>query len=109
MPRRSDLGTGERFLVGSGTPASFLRMARVLPDGLGERAAKVPARELTPEEAREGARTDPALREAASRLGEMPLPRTDKPRAALGWTTRSVRTTVLETAESLFRLGLVEA
>ncbi|MFF3254670.1 hypothetical protein ACFYWP_27465 [Actinacidiphila glaucinigra] len=100
---------GERFLVGSGTPTSFLRMARVLAEGLGERAAKVPARELTPEEVREGTRTDPALREAASRLGEMPVLRTDKARAVLGWEPRSVRTTVLETAESLFRLGLVEA
>ncbi|MEU1541939.1 hypothetical protein ABZ461_28290 [Actinacidiphila glaucinigra] len=40
---------------GSGTPTSFLRMARVLAEGPGERAAKVPARELTPEEVREGA------------------------------------------------------
>ncbi|MFF7678026.1 hypothetical protein [Actinacidiphila glaucinigra] len=99
---------GEGFL-GSGTPTSFLRMARVLAEGLGERAAKVPARELTPEEVRESARTDPALREAASRLGEMPVLRRDKARAVLGWETRSVLTTVLETAEGLFRLGPVEA
>ncbi|MFF7209733.1 SDR family oxidoreductase [Streptomyces sp. NPDC008238] len=99
---------GERFLVGSGTPTSSLGMARVLAEGLGERAAKVPARELSAEEVRAGARTDPALREAASRLGEMPVLRTDKARAVLGWAPRPVRTTVLETAESLFRLGLVE-
>lgn len=39
----------------------------------------------------------------------MPVLRTDKARAVLGWEPRSVRTTVLETAESLFRLGPVEA
>ncbi|MFE2540407.1 NAD-dependent epimerase/dehydratase family protein [Actinacidiphila glaucinigra] len=100
---------GERFLIGSGTATSLHGMARVLAEGLGERAVKVPARELTPEEVREGARTDPALREAASQLGRVPVLRTDKARAVLGWAPRAVETTVLETAESLFRLGLVEA
>lgn len=99
---------GERFLIGSGTATSFYGMARVLAEGLGERAAKVPARELTPEEVREGARTDPALREAESQLGKVPVLRTDKARAVLGWEPRPVEATVLDTAESLFRLGLVE-
>ncbi|MEU0185976.1 aldehyde reductase [Streptomyces sp. NPDC006207] len=100
---------GERFLIGTGTATSLYAMARILAEGLGERAAKAPARELTPEEVREGARTDPALREAAGRLGKVPVLRTDKARAVLGWEPRSVETTVLDTAGSLFRLGLVEA
>ncbi|MER6695411.1 NAD-dependent epimerase/dehydratase family protein [Streptomyces minutiscleroticus] len=98
---------GERFLVSSDTAISFLRMAALLAEHLGERAARVPTRELTADQVREAARTDPALREAAGQLGKVPVLRTDKARAVLGWHPRDVATTLVDTAESLYDLGLV--
>ncbi|MFD1661705.1 SDR family oxidoreductase [Streptomyces caeni] len=98
---------GERFLAGSGEAISFLQMARMLADGLGERAARVPTMELSAEQVREAARTDPALRETAGRLGEVPRLDTGKARSVLGWAPRDTATTIVDTAESLFRLGLV--
>ncbi|MEV4564679.1 aldehyde reductase [Nonomuraea sp. NPDC049419] len=99
---------GERFLVSSGEAISFLGMANILVEHLGERAARVPVRELTAEQLREGARTNPALREALSQLGKIPVLRTDKARKLLGWRPRNVVTTIVDTAESLFRHGLID-
>lgn len=100
---------GERFLVSGGEAISFLRMANILAEHLGERAARVPAQELTAEQLREGARTNPAFREALSQLGKIPVLRTDKARKILGWQPRDVVTTIVDTAESLFRRGLVNS
>ncbi|MDN3351957.1 aldehyde reductase [Actinomadura sp. DC4] len=94
---------GERFLACGGEAVSFLQMARTLAENLGPAAAKVPAHELTAE----AVRADPALREAAGRLGEVPVLRTDKARDVLGWAPRDPETTIVETARSLIRLGLV--
>lgn len=93
---------GERFLAG-GETISFLRMAQILSENLGDRAARVPTRELSAEQVR----TDPALREAAARLGQVPVLDTGKARAVLGWEPRDASTTIVDTAKSLFRLGLV--
>ncbi|MEV1246447.1 hypothetical protein ACIBO2_20640 [Nonomuraea sp. NPDC050022] len=83
-------------------------MANILAEQLGERAARVPTQELTAEQVREGARTDPALRDALSQLGKVPVLHTDKARKVLGWAPRDVVTTVVDTAESLFRQGLID-
>ncbi|WAL69380.1 aldehyde reductase [Amycolatopsis cynarae] len=100
---------GHRFLADSGETFSFLRIARVLAAKLGDAAAKVPTRELTADEVRAAARDNPALREAAGRLGLIPVVRTERARTVLGWMPRDPETTIVETAESLIRLGLVDA
>ncbi|WP_433513632.1 SDR family oxidoreductase [Nonomuraea sp. CA-143628] len=99
---------GERFLVSGDDAISFLQMANILAEKLGERAARVPTQELTAEQVREGARTNPALRDALSQLGKVPVLHTDKARKVLGWAPRDVVTTVVDTAESLFRQGLID-
>lgn len=98
---------GQRFLAGSEKPLGYLRLAEILADRLGERAARVPRRELTPGEVRAAAATDPAMREVASRLGQAPILDTRKARTLLGWTPRPAEETIADTAESLFALGLV--
>ncbi|RAY11902.1 aldehyde reductase [Actinomadura craniellae] len=98
---------GERFLAGSGTSISFLQMARILAEHLGERAARVPTRELTADQVRQAARTDPSLRESVSQLGRVPQLNTAKARTMLGWTPRDPVATIIDTAESLYALGLV--
>lgn len=47
------------------------------------------------------AETTPALREAVSRLGRIPVIDTTKARTVLGWTPRTVETTIADTADSL--------
>lgn len=83
---------GERFLAAAGRSISFLEMARMLG---------VAAEELTPDQVRAAAETDPAMREAAGRLGRVPVIRTEKARSVLGWRSRPVEETVADTARSL--------
>ncbi|GLY37895.1 dihydroflavonol-4-reductase [Amycolatopsis sp. NBRC 101858] len=90
---------GERFLAASGKAISFLELARILAETVGGDA--LPTRELTAEEVRAAAETDPAMREAAGRLGRVPVIRTDKARTVLGWRSRPVAETVADTARSL--------
>ncbi|MGW1882496.1 hypothetical protein [Streptomyces sp. NPDC001970] len=99
---------GERFLASSGDAISFLQMAHILAEHLGESAARVPGQELTDAQVREAARSNPALRESLSRLGRVPVLRTEKARSVLGWEPRDPVTTIVETAESLIRTGLVD-
>ncbi len=88
---------GERFLAAAGEAISFLDLARILAAS----GHDVTATELTAEQVRAAAGTDPAMREAAARLGRVPVIRTDKARNVLGWRSRPVEETVADTARSL--------
>ncbi|MFJ7217908.1 NAD-dependent epimerase/dehydratase family protein [Amycolatopsis sp. NPDC098790] len=88
---------GERFLAAAGEAISFLGMARILAAS----GYDVTTTELTAEQVRAAAETDPAMREAAARLGRVPVIRTDKARSVLGWRSRPVEETVADTARSL--------
>lgn len=98
---------GERFIGVSGKSISFLDMAKMLARHLPSLADRVPARELNNEEVREGAKTEPALREAAVLGGQVPVISNDKARTVLGWRPRPVETTITDTADSLIKLGVV--
>ncbi|WP_030451356.1 hypothetical protein [Herbidospora cretacea] len=54
---------GERFIAVGGPATSFSEMARILARHLPALAGRLPGVELTDEQTREGARTDPAVRE----------------------------------------------
>ncbi|MFJ9786161.1 NAD-dependent epimerase/dehydratase family protein [Amycolatopsis sp. NPDC101161] len=88
---------GERFLAAAGESISFLGLARIL----AESGHAVTTTEMTAEQVRAAAETDPALREAAARLGRVPVIRTTKARTVLGWRPRPVEETVADTARSL--------
>lgn len=88
---------GERFLAAAGESISFLGLARIL----AENGHAVSTTELTAEQVRAAAETDPAMREAAARLGRVPVVRTTKARTVLGWRPRPVGETVADTARSL--------
>ncbi|MZD03540.1 NAD-dependent epimerase/dehydratase family protein [Streptomyces sp. SID5785] len=98
---------GERFLACGGEAVSFLGIARVLAEHLGDAAARVPARELTVAELRAAAQEDPRLRDAVRQAGRVPVIRTDKARRLLGWSPRAVGATLVDTATSLIGHGLV--
>ncbi|SNY37472.1 NAD-dependent epimerase/dehydratase family protein [Paractinoplanes atraurantiacus] len=100
---------GERFIGVGGPAISFFEMGRTLARHLPAFADRVPSAELTDEQVREAARTDPALREAAGLRGQIPLISNDKARRMLGWRPRDVATTITDTADSLLSLGVVRS
>ncbi len=97
---------GERFIAASG----FFWMkdiASMLKQELGESARKVPSIPLPDFLVRIFAMFDPVLRGRLFELGKRRLVSSEKARQKLGWTTRPVRDTVVETARSLQAQGLV--
>ncbi|MFF2383137.1 SDR family oxidoreductase [Streptomyces sp. NPDC058108] len=99
---------GERFLAVGGPSVSFLAMARTLRAHLPAAADALPSAELTLDEMREAAKTQPALRDAVGLGGRIPVISNAKARSVLGWEPRDVTRTVLDTADSLIELGLVK-
>lgn len=89
------------LLVADGPSVSFLDIARILRDGLGERAAAVTTDEYSEQEVRRLAPTVPALRDAAGQLGKRPRISNARARALLGWSPRPARETILDTARAL--------
>ena len=83
---------GKRFLgVADGPTTSFVEVAGVLRQRLGPLAARVPTREAP----------GPDL--------PRPVIHNDRARNELGWRPRPVETTIVDSAESLRHLGLLEA
>jgi nucleoside-diphosphate-sugar epimerase len=82
---------GQRFLaLADGPTITFLEMAQILRDRLGPLAARVPTEEADGPE-------PPKL-----------IIHNDRAREELGWRPRPAETTIVETAESLRDLGLLE-
>ncbi len=104
----ADQASGERILLVADGPAqSFLGIARILRDGLGEAARRVSTDEYSEDEVRRLAATVPALRETLTQLGRRPQISNAKAKAQLGWSPRPVDQTILDTARSLIDRGLV--
>ncbi len=82
---------GKRYLaVGNGPTTSFLGIADLLREGLGERGSKVPTQEAPGEEL------------------PRPIIHNDRARHELGWSPRPIQPTVLDSEKSLRALGLLE-
>lgn len=97
---------GERFIATSGASLRIVRVARMLTERLGDRAARVPTRELPVWLARLLGTWNPALRSFRPQLG-FDLPSTgQKAERVLGWRPRPVADSLVDTAESLFAHGL---
>jgi nucleoside-diphosphate-sugar epimerase len=100
---------GERFLSVAGDFMSIVEMARVLKNRLGAAARKVPTRELPNWMVRLAALRDPAVKQIIPELGKIKNATNAKARRELGWAPRSNEESILATAESLLKLGLVKA
>ena len=87
------LGTGEFLWMGD--------IARVLRDGLGGDAAKVPRRTLPNAAVRVLARSRPELRGILPGLGRQNRHTTAKAESLLGWQRRPVQETILDCGRSL--------
>jgi nucleoside-diphosphate-sugar epimerase len=82
---------GKRFLaVADGPTISFLKVADILRERLGPLAARVPTQEAPGDDL------------------PRPVIHNDRAREELGWRPRPVETTIVDTAENLRDLGLLE-
>lgn len=99
---------GERFLAISGESMWMIEVAKVLKRRLGAAARRVPTRELPNWLIRLAALRDPAMKMVVPHLGVMMNATSEKARRLLGWTPRSNEESIVDTAESLMRLGILK-
>jgi nucleoside-diphosphate-sugar epimerase len=99
---------GERFLAMAGEVMSILDIAKVLKSRMGAAAKRVPTRELPNWLVRLVALRDPALKAVLPGLGKIKNATNEKARRVLGWAPRSKEESIMATAESLVRLGLLK-
>jgi len=99
---------GERFLAVAGDFMSMLDIAKVLKARMGALAKKVPARQLPNWLVRLAAMRDPAVKQILPELGKRKNGANEKAKRVLGWAPRSNEESIVATAESLSRLGLLK-
>lgn len=100
--------SGGRFLATAGHAVSMLDIADILRQQFGEKAARVPTKELPSWLLRLIAIGNPAVRLVVPYLGLVKEASHEKATRLLGWQPRTTKEAVIATAESLFRLGLVK-
>jgi nucleoside-diphosphate-sugar epimerase len=98
---------GERFLAVAGDFMPMLELAAVLRRRMGEAANKVPTGQLPNWLVRIAALWNPAVKQILPELGKMKNAGNAKARRILGWAPRSNEDSIVATAESLVRLGLL--
>ena len=99
---------GERFLAVAGDFMWLLEIARELKERMGERAKRVPTRQLPDWLVRLARFKDPAVKQIIPELGKWKNATSQKAQSVLGWSPRSREESVVVTAESLMKLGLVK-
>lgn len=99
---------GERFLAVAGDFMSLIDIANLLRDRLGDVARRVPRRELPDWVVRFGALFNPAARQILPELGKFKNATHEKARRVLQWAPRSNAESLIATADSLVRLGLIK-
>ena len=97
---------GQRF-IGSGDFYWMSDLAKMLRQGLGDRAKKVPSVPVPDFVARMAALFDPIVRGQLYQLGKKRPVSSKKAERVLGWAPRPATETVLDTARSLQASGLV--
>ncbi len=98
---------GERFLALSGDFMTILEIAQALRSRLGDAARRVPTRELPNWLVRIASLLDPAVKQILPELDKPKNGTNAKARRVLGWEPRSNVDSVVATAESLAKLGLL--
>jgi nucleoside-diphosphate-sugar epimerase len=97
---------GERFLAISGHSLRIVEVARILRNRLGERASRVPTREMPLFVARAVGLVNPQLRSLRYQLGHDFDATSARAESMLGWRPRPVEDSIAETAESLLAHGI---
>jgi dihydroflavonol-4-reductase len=104
----SPAANGQRLLAISGHSLWMIDLARMLRKRLGERARQVPTRELPNWVVRLAAWRDPNMRMMAAQVGRTMDASGAKAEQLLQWHPRPVEESLVDTAESLIRFGLVK-
>jgi nucleoside-diphosphate-sugar epimerase len=99
---------GERFLAVAGDFMSMLDIAKVLKSRMAASAKRVPTRELPNWLVRIAALRDSAVRLILPELGKPKNATNEKAKRLLAWEPRSNEDSIVATAESLVRLGLLK-
>lgn len=98
---------GERFIAAG--PFLWMKdVAAILRDGLGPQARKVPRRSIPDVVVRLLALFDSTIRQVTGELGRTRAVDSGHALERLGWQTRDVRATILDTAHSLIERGIVK-
>jgi dihydroflavonol-4-reductase len=95
---------GERFLAASGEALWMRDVAALLRERLGDRASRVPTRELPIWLAKALARVNPSVRLLLPQLGRTFAGSGAKAERVLGWRPRPISQSIVDTAESLLAL-----
>ena len=98
---------GERFIAVGSDDVPMVEIARVLKTRMGAAARRVPTRQVPDWLVRIAALRDPTVRGVLPELGKRKKASNEKARRLLGWSPRSYEESVVDTAESLLRLGLL--
>ncbi|UVO52598.1 NAD-dependent epimerase/dehydratase family protein [Sphingomonas sp. SUN039] len=98
---------GERF-IGSGPTATMADMAVILKRRLGTEARRVPTIKLPDFLVRIAAMFDPVMRQVTGELSKPKTMDASHARDKLGWKTRPIEESVVDTARSLIDLGIVK-
>ncbi|PYX47551.1 MAG: epimerase [Acidobacteria bacterium] len=99
---------GERFLAVAGDFMAMLDIARVLKSRMGASPRRVPTRQLPNWLVHLAALRDSAVKQILPELGKVKNATSAKAQRTLGWTPRSNEESIVATAESLVRLGLLK-
>lgn len=98
---------GERFLATAGDFVSVLQIARILREHLGSAARKVPTRPLPSWLMRVVSLFDGQVKGILPELGKHKNGSSEKARRLLGWAPRSPSEAIVATAQSLWKLRLL--
>jgi dihydroflavonol-4-reductase len=109
MAMTESAAAGERFIAVSGEPFSMLDISKALRARLGEAARRAPTRQAPNFLIRLLALRDPQLKVMAPQLGVVRRSTSAKAQRLLGWKPRPVEDTIVDTAQSFIRLGIVPA
>ena len=99
---------GERFLAVTGDFLWLVEIAKILKERMGEAAKRVPTRQLPDWLVKLARFKESALKQIIPELGKTKNATSEKARKMLGWSPRSREDSLVATAESLVRLGLVK-
>jgi dihydroflavonol-4-reductase len=99
---------GERFLAVAEDFVSILEIAKILKRRMGAAGKRVPTRQLPDWMVRLAALRDSAVKLVTPELGKTKNATNEKARRVLGWAPRSNEESIVATAESLVRLGLLK-
>jgi nucleoside-diphosphate-sugar epimerase len=99
---------GERFLAVAGDFMSMQDIAKVLKARMGTAAKRVPTRQLPNFLVRLASLRDPAVKQIVPELGKRKNATNEKAKRVLGWAPCSNEDSIVATAESLVRLGLLK-